>query len=111
MLGEVAAKLVVLRERWMEALGGERDEAVDDRSVVRLGRHIRFDQLDESQDEFGDRGDVRVGERETGRTSNRRPDPGGGIRDPMIDEPAQRSALKDHVVRAADASSDYRDEE
>src|SRR3989442_15956366 len=107
MLGEVAAKLVVLRERRMKALGSERDQAVDDRSVVRFGRHIRVDQLDESQDEFGDRGDVRVGECEISRASNCRRDPRGGIRDRMVDERAQLSALKDRVVRAANASSDY----
>jgi hypothetical protein len=111
MLREVASELLVLSERWMEPLRGERDQALDQGPVVRLERYARLDELDETENELCDRRDVRVGQREVRRMSDRRGDARRGIGDRMIDERAQLSALERGMVTAANASSDDRDEE
>ncbi len=111
MLGEVAAQLVILGKRRVKALGGERDQAIDQGSVVRLRRHARFHELDEAQDEFGDRRDIRVGEREVGHASDRGRDARRRVGDGVIDQRAQLPALEHRVVPSANASRHDRDEQ
>src|SRR6267143_2236325 len=73
----------------MQSRGGRCDKLVDHGLIVRVVRDARVDELDETEEEFGDRRHVRLVEHETRRPLESGRDPRGGGGDGMVDERPQ----------------------
>src|SRR5438105_934103 len=93
----------------MKSRRGLRDELIDHDLIVRFGREAGVDELDESEEEFGDRGDVGVAECEARLRLEGRGDPRGGGRDGMVDERAELAALHLGLMPGTDLSADDRE--